>query len=292
MVFLFFMITDPRTIPASRVGRVVFGLLVAATSTLLMAPQTDEFGTKVGLLAGLMVVSAFRPFLDRLLPEAKSPADNLRAFLGRLGTGGGRIPKVAGAVAAVVVVLAYGTGVIVAGGPARALAVGTSSEEILARQPSQVDPATLPPITIGQDVVDFNSVVAEPATMQAILVTVAQNLELENQALLHHDASLLAAVDHGDRLAQMQATLAAASPTGSIVLEHYRFASVQVRTLVPFGVQTGISLGLDSTGAVVTETYDPSGRFLLSTASAPFHLVFATRQALGDRWLTVAVLQP
>lgn len=291
LVFLFFMITDPRTIPASRVGRVVFGLLVAATSTLLMAPQTDEFGTKVGLLAGLMVVSAVRPFFERLLPEARTPADDLRAFLGRLATGGGRIPRSAGVLAAVAVVLLYGTGVIVAGGPARALAVGTSSEEILARLPSQVDPATLPPITVGQDVVDFNSVVAQPATMQSILVTVAQNLEIENQALLHHDAALLTAVDHGDRLAQMQGALAAASRSGWIVLEHYRFATVHVGTLVPFGVQTGISLGLDSTGTVVTETYDASGR-LLSSASAPFHLVFATRQALGDRWLTVAVLQP
>ena len=50
LIFLFFMITDPKTVPAGRVGRVVFGFLVAVTSTLLMAPQTDEFGTKVALL--------------------------------------------------------------------------------------------------------------------------------------------------------------------------------------------------------------------------------------------------
>ena len=68
MIFLFFMITDPKTTPAGRVGRVAFGFLVAVMSTLLMAPQTDEFGTKVGLLAGLVVVCAARPLLDRLLP--------------------------------------------------------------------------------------------------------------------------------------------------------------------------------------------------------------------------------
>ena len=50
LIFMFFMITDPKTVPAGRVGRVIFGLLVAAVSTLLMAPQTDEFGTKVALL--------------------------------------------------------------------------------------------------------------------------------------------------------------------------------------------------------------------------------------------------
>ena len=52
LIFLFFMITDPKTVPAGRVARVAFGGLVAITSTLLMAPQTDEFGSKVGLLAG------------------------------------------------------------------------------------------------------------------------------------------------------------------------------------------------------------------------------------------------
>jgi Na+-translocating ferredoxin:NAD+ oxidoreductase RnfD subunit len=290
LVFLFFMITDPRTVPAGRVGRVVFGLLVAATSTLLMAPQTDEFGTKVGLLAGLMVVSAFRPLLDRVLPAAKTPADDLRAFGDRLGTAAGRLPRAVGIAAAGVVLVAYGAGVVAAGGPARGLAVGTSSTELLSRLPSQVDPATLPPITIGHDVIDFNSVVAQPATMRAILVTLAQNLELENQALLHDDEALLTAVDHGDRLAQMQAELdrLASAP---MTIQHYRFDAVSVRTLVPFGVQTGISLGLDSTGTVVSETYDVARR-LVSTSTAPFHLTFAVRQALGDRWLTVAVLNP
>jgi hypothetical protein len=291
MVFLFFMITDPKTIPAGNVGRVEFGLLVAATSTVLMAPQTDEFGTKVGLLAGLMVVSAVRPLLEKVLPEAKTPADNLRGFIARAATAGGRVPRAAGLVAATIVLLVYGAGVVVAGAPARAQVVGTSSSELLGRLPSQVDPATLPPITIGQDVVDFNSVVAQPTTMQGILVTVAQNLELENQALLHRDGTILAAVDHGDRLTQMQAVLAALPASGPTTVEHYRFDAVSVKTLVPFGVQTGISLGLDSTGTVVTETYDANGA-LTSSMSAPFHLVFATRQALGDRWLTVAVLQP
>ena len=69
LIFLFFMITDPKTVPAGSVGRVVFGVLVAVTSVLLMAPQTDEFGTKVGLLAGLVVVCALRPVLDRFLPR-------------------------------------------------------------------------------------------------------------------------------------------------------------------------------------------------------------------------------
>ncbi len=88
LIFLFFMITDPKTVPAGRVGRVVFGLLVGVASMLLMAPQTDEFGTKVGLLAGLVVICAARPILDRLLPEPRSAADDIRLVLTRQATGG------------------------------------------------------------------------------------------------------------------------------------------------------------------------------------------------------------
>ena len=41
-------------------------------------------------------------------------------------------------------------------------------------------------------------------------MTLAENLELENQALLRDDPTILAAVDHGDRLVEMQARLEAA----------------------------------------------------------------------------------
>ncbi len=60
LIFLFFMLTDPRTVPAGRVARIVFGMLVAALGSLLMAPWHTEFGVKVGLLVSLAVVCACR----------------------------------------------------------------------------------------------------------------------------------------------------------------------------------------------------------------------------------------
>jgi Na+-translocating ferredoxin:NAD+ oxidoreductase RnfD subunit len=282
LIFLFFMITDPKTVPSSRVGRVLFAALTAVASTLLMAPQTDEFGTKVGLLAGLMVVSAIRPALEGWLPEPKSAADDVRAFARRLLP-----PRLARAGAAVVFLLAYGTGIVLAGTPARTPVI-TGSTEVLDRLPTQVDPGTLPPYTVGQDVVNFDPTLAGPG-MPEVLVTLEQNLEYENEALLHHDPTILTAVDHGDRLIEMQARLTAAQASETTVLEHYEFASITVRLLVPFGRQDGFSLGLDSKGTVITETYDASG-MLSSRASAPFSLTFAVRRATGARWLDVAVL--
>ena len=75
LIFLFFMITDPKTVPTGRVGRALFGVLVGVASTLLIASQTNEFGTKVALLGGLVVVCAARPILDRLVPEPQSAGD-------------------------------------------------------------------------------------------------------------------------------------------------------------------------------------------------------------------------
>src|SRR5256885_496951 len=67
LVFMFFMITDPRTTPAGRVARAVYGASVAFLATLLVAPARTEFSTKVGGLAGLVVVCAARPVVERLL---------------------------------------------------------------------------------------------------------------------------------------------------------------------------------------------------------------------------------
>ena len=58
MIFLFFMITDPKTTPRGRVGRRVYAVSVALLAVLLIAPMSTEFWTKVMLLLSLTVVCA------------------------------------------------------------------------------------------------------------------------------------------------------------------------------------------------------------------------------------------
>jgi len=282
LIFLFFMITDPKTVPTGQVGRVVFGLAVAFASVLMMAPMTDEFGTKVGLLAGLVVVCALRPLIDRVVPEPKSAADSLAGFGRRLAGSAGR------AAALAVGVLLVGATIVLAGSPARGVTV--PNPEAFNRVPVVVDTSTLPQVTISQDVIDFDHNLAGPE-MSAVLVTLAQNLDIESQALLRGDASLLDFVDHGDRLAEMQQLVAERNAGGDFEVRHYDFDTVDAKLLVPFGMQTGLSLGLHGRGTVTIETYDQSGQ-LVSTASEPFDDVFAVRRATGDRWLNVAVLPP
>ncbi|HEX7472624.1 MAG TPA: hypothetical protein VF323_06050 [Candidatus Limnocylindrales bacterium] len=291
LIFLFFMITDPKTVPAGRVGRVVFGVLVAMASVLLMAPQTNEFGTKVGLLAGLVVLCAGRPVLDRLLPEPRSEADSFGRFATRLTTGG---PAGAGVLRGAVrvgliavAVLGVGVGIVAAGTPARGTVVADATD-VLDRVPHEVDPATFPTISVGQDVADWDQSIAGPGA-QAIMLTLAENLELENEALLRADPTILTVVDHGDRLIEMQGRLRSAVASGTTTVAHYRIEAVSVSLLVPFGLQTGLSLGFDSRGTVIEETYDAAGH-LQGQRTSPFALTFVMRRATGGRWLNVAVL--
>jgi hypothetical protein len=65
LVFLFLMITDPKTAPRGRRTRVIFGALIALLAVFLAAPQHTEFQTKVALLAALAVACAVRPLLER-----------------------------------------------------------------------------------------------------------------------------------------------------------------------------------------------------------------------------------
>ena len=67
LLFTFFMISDPRTTPNSRVGRVLFGALVAAGAWYI---QFRLFRTN-GLLWSLAGMSVLVPLIDRLLPGTR-----------------------------------------------------------------------------------------------------------------------------------------------------------------------------------------------------------------------------
>jgi len=130
LVFMFFMITDPKTTPAGRVARAAYGASVAFLATLLVAPARTEFSTKVGVLAGLVVVCAARPVVERLLVAGG----------GRL-----RVPALAGLVA-----VALGAGVLVVAGmrarPAGAVAGRVAGERFAGPA------AAIPPVAIDSSV--------------------------------------------------------------------------------------------------------------------------------------------
>jgi hypothetical protein len=68
LVFLFFMITDPKTAPRGGRARIVYALSLGLLGALLIAPTTTEFASKVALLGSLAIVCVAMPVL-RLLPR-------------------------------------------------------------------------------------------------------------------------------------------------------------------------------------------------------------------------------
>ena len=257
LIFLFFMITDPKTVPAGRVGRVTFGVLVAMASTLLMAPQTDEFGTKVALLAGLVVVCALRPVLERFVPDtaiagrrgrpvrsrtrhrwrAPSCAANRsrarRRRRRRLRPGRRRL----------------------AGGRHR-------------RHPDRRCPRTCAPATSirrrsrrspSSRTCRTGTTRSPDRSPSRSCWTSSRTSSWRTRRCSSSDASILTAINHGDRLDEMRARLEAAEATGVTEIERYQIDDVTVTLLVPFGKQEGLSLGLESRGTVTEETYDAAG---------------------------------
>ena len=69
------------------------------------------------------------------------------------------------------------------------------------------------------------------------------------------DADLLEAVDHGDRLDELRQRVTDAAAGGTTTVEQYAIDDVHVTLVVPFGEQSGLSLGLESRVTVTTETY-------------------------------------
>ncbi len=67
LIFLFFMITDPKTIPKGPRARVAYAVAIGLLASLLSAPMRTEFATKVAVLGALTIVCAARVLLPRLV---------------------------------------------------------------------------------------------------------------------------------------------------------------------------------------------------------------------------------
>ncbi len=90
LVFLFFMITDPKTAPRSPEHRILYAVALGLLASLMIAPATSEFASKVALLSSLAVVCVAVPVLrrwpiplDRRLAVVAAPVV-LAAFAGMI----------------------------------------------------------------------------------------------------------------------------------------------------------------------------------------------------------------
>jgi len=82
LLFTFFMISDPKTTPDSRLGRILFGLLVATGAAWV---QFGLYRTN-GLLWSLVICSMLTPIIDFLLPGTNYRWNSLITPVAQNGT--------------------------------------------------------------------------------------------------------------------------------------------------------------------------------------------------------------
>jgi hypothetical protein len=282
MIFMFFMITDPRTVPDGRVARIAYGIAIGVVSALCIAPWQTEFGAKVGLLSGLVLVCMSRPLFDRYLPAKGSVDDDPRRFARRLF---GR--RAAVGLATVSVVLLAGV-ITVAGLPARVTDAGAPPElAMVAAEP--VDPASFPDVTIDPKVAGISAGLATQAGAKELVAALAWNLQVEAEAVAHGDRNLLPAVTDGATLHELEALIDANGPTGTRTVSAYSFDSLALTIVFPGGFQRGPNAGVRATGTVEDSVLSADG-VVLERSERSFQSTFALRITSDGRWLHTTML--
>ena len=241
LVFLFFMITDPKTIPASRGGRRVYAIGVGLLATLLIAPQTTEFGTKVAILAALFVACT---------------AQGVVALVGLERLGGlfeVRPTRRVVAAAALTGALAYGAVVVAAGIPARPDA-GSASAAI-------VEMDALPEITVAdsEGVAGINA-----QTAQTIARDVLVDLHAESEALRARDLEGARKTASGAWLAALWDRIRG-SAGGPIAVPSYQVEHMEL-SLRRGAYQGPPTVVADLEGTVVVSTHGESTRQIVARA--------------------------
>jgi hypothetical protein len=264
LIYLFFMITDPKTIPSRPPARVGFAVVLAVVCTLLMAPWTTEFGAKVGLLSGLVLLTPLRSVFDRvrLVPDPR-----------RLFAGGAAIGSLA---------VLLPLGIVAAGTPARDRAPAPPATGPIGVD-LRVDPSTLPEVAVGREAAALDGAATDAGQLAVALAT---DLAIEREAMLRADTSLLRAADDGARLLAMERRIQAAATAGRFQVSDYRFDSLRLEVVFTDGPQGGATLGLEASGTVTRVTYD-AARAERARVEAPFRSTFLLRPGAGGRWLIV-----
>ena len=66
LIFVFFMMSDPKTTPRTRLGRVIYGAGTAVVAAAVLVWQPTEFGVKLAILSSLTLICAMVPVIDGL----------------------------------------------------------------------------------------------------------------------------------------------------------------------------------------------------------------------------------
>jgi hypothetical protein len=293
LIFVLFMIPDPRTIPDGQASRFAFGVIVALLSVLLLGPTTLEFWTKTAILASLVIACAGRFVLARLL-EPVEDAGGLLPALRRLGW---RTPAIAAVtlvcVGCVPVASELGTHspipaaelsdgslpsitLKVSSGPEPAGWIVSSAASALPSLSGNSVPMSgtarvwvlpaIPNVSIASNVHDFDPSI-DQKTANKMAHDVVLDLIIESEARRAHDVKLAALGAEGDALTEFTDIIK--SDGGKIIKKTYNFTSVSLTLYLPkFATQAARLVGVSLVGTTTLTTLDNAGNVLSATTQS------------------------
>lgn len=279
LVFLFFMITDPKAIPHGRVARVVFAAAVAMLAVLFIAPQQTEFGAKIALLGSLTVLCAARFLVEHRFPEAGSEDDRIRSWVRKITPMRGVI--LAGSL------VAFGGLVVLVGSTARTPVAGSVMEATAVERPVIELPAgSIPTVTVNESARESYAEV-DAAEASVIAEDLVIDLIIEADALLARDPRLAEPAAFGLRLLIIQEQITEAETSGQITVATYEFDSMEIVLFSPGG-QALPRLGVEASGTILETTYGGSdGVTELSRSESSFGGTFLVAKSDDGHYLII-----
>ena len=292
LIFLFFMITDPRTVPCGRVARIAYGSAIGVVSAALdrsVGHRVRRQG-RAALRVGDRVrgASALRPVLPSCRIRGGSSRPIPRANpVGR--------PRPAGARRRPATCRDRGSG-----------DRGPGDGDHGCRMVCSIDDCRRPRASRNRDgrrgrsrhasrrehrpeCRRFERRPGHSQGAQELAATLAWNLRVEAEAIATGDASLLPAIADGERLHEIQAVIESGSAGGQRVIPTYTFDSLDLHVVYPGGLQRGANAGLAARGTVEEVVRSESGEEL-ERRERPFAVTFSLRRTTSGRWLNTDTL--
>jgi hypothetical protein len=265
LVFMFFMITDPKTTPKGRLARLVYGVGIGVLATILIAPMRTEFAAKVALLGSLAIVCAARPLIEWLAPAAGSADDGIGASLKRIAARG-RLGVAKFGAAALVGVAVFAGLATLAGIPARPASAAAPL----------TGTGRLPKITILRSTGVSNQISGKDARLVAR--SLIADLRDEATALRSRNAKRLSPGSCCDALTAAKSTI---KQGGEITVPTYRLDTMRVKLRAAQGQGEPIVVAA-VTGLVQNAVYTGTPVMLAGRSPAePFSATF--QLDLGSR---------
>ena len=294
VIFVFFMITDPRTAPIGRVARAAYAAGVGVLAAFLAGFQHTEFATKVSLLAALTIVCGLRPSLERWLADDRFAGGDNAVLVPTRGAGG-RLRPTASGLALLVVLAAASVAVISVAGSStrqiRAVVAPTVDAAVDGGRPAIHLPAgAVPKLTVDPELSDIDGGVSTAEARQ-IARDLIEDLVIAGDAVQRGDADLASVATFGDQLDTIEGQIRAQARAEQVAAPTYRIDEGRIVLLKdPVDPQSVPQLGVMVRGEinVVTRAGRVESR-VLDQQSVPYRAVYLITE-VGGHYLIGAQL--